>query len=62
MFCVTGGVTKGSFYGLLLFKHFLASLWPTITLGVSTLKNQLNTPGQENQVSAGRKLQLPPTV
>jgi hypothetical protein len=34
-----------SFYGLHLFKHFLASLW--LTTALSTLNGQLNSHGQE---------------
>jgi hypothetical protein len=54
LFCVTGSVIRRGFHGVCLFKDSLASLGSTTT--ISIIKSQLNTPGQENPVFAGRQL------
>jgi hypothetical protein len=48
------------FYGLHLFKYFLAFLWPPSTL--SRLKRQLNSPRLEDRMFAGRQLHWPLTM
>jgi hypothetical protein len=57
LFCGSGGVTKGTVYSMHSFKYFLVFLWSKTTL--NTLKSQLNIPGHENTMSAGRQLQWP---